>query len=601
LRLLLDTHIVLWRITDNPRLPARARTIIDEEAVSIDVSAISVWEVAIKWAQRRGRANDMPLSGKQFLHELDLALIAPLPVQPLHAAAMDDLPAIHGDPFDRFLIATARHEGMTLLTRDARLADWPTMATTSLSCEGKWALTRHRYLTLQRHPELVSGLIAPPGPKPRGEKWALKRVQGDGKGWWGALVLPLLWIASPALAQEHDHSTMGHDRPVTDEIVFADPVIPFSAGSGTSRLPGVGSSMAGLHVMAGDWMLMAHGFVTAQYTDHSGPRGDDKFYSTSMIMLNAERPTDWGRVLLKSMLSLEPAMKAKGYPNLFATGETANGAPLVDRQHPHDLFMELAARVDVNLGDGGTTAFLYGGPVGEPALGPSAFMMRQSARYNPEPPIAHHWFDSTHITYGVVTAGLSSPRWQIEASAFRGREPDEERWDIETPKLDSWSVRATLTPSPRWAIQASYAQIAEPEALHAGQDERRFTASAHYADGRGLSAMTGFSAKTRVPGDRLTAYLAEVTWDLDRRNTMFGRAENVANDELFPDHDDPLHDARFRLTKLQAGYARRIPLGRFELALGGSLSAYAKPEALDTAYGDNPWGYTLFAKLSLGH
>jgi hypothetical protein len=355
----------------------------------------------------------------------------------------------------------------------------------------------------------------------------------------------------------------------------------------------------GLLLPTGDWMVMAHGFVTSQYTDHSGPRGSDKFYSTSMFMLTGERETDWGRIQLRSMASLEPAMDASGYPNLLATGETANGLPLVDRQHPHDLFMELAARIDVNIAPG-TTAFLYGGPVGEPALGPSAFMMRGSARLNPEPPITHHWFDSTHITYGVVTAGLSNDRWQIEGSAFRGAEPDEDRWDIETPKLDSWSVRATWTPTPAWAVQASYAQIKQPEALHPGEDEHRFTASAHYANGRGLSAMAAFSNKDRVPGGSLTAWLAEANWDIDKRNTLFGRFENVANDELFPDHADPLHDRTFRVSKFQLGYARRLPLGPFELALGGSASAYAKPAALDAAYGDNPWGYTLFARLSLG-
>ena len=166
--------------------------------------------------------------------------------------------------------------------------------------------------------------------------------------------------------------------------------------------------------------------------------------------------------------------------------------------------------------------------------------------------------------------------------------------------VDSWSVRATLTPSPDWAIQASYAQIDEPEELHPGQDEHRFTASAHYANGRGLSAMLAFSNKDRVPGDSLTAWLAEANWDLDRHNTLFGRFENVANDELFPDHDDPLHDRKFRVSKFQAGYARRVPLGPFELALGGSIAAYAKPDALDAAYGDSPWGYTLFARLNLG-
>ncbi len=373
-----------------------------------------------------------------------------------------------------------------------------------------------------------------------------------------------------------------------------------SEGSGTARLPAEGGAMHGIHLTAGDWMLMAHGSVSLQYTDHSGPRGGDKAYATSMAMLAASRETSFGRVQFKSMLSLEPAMEPRGYPNLFATGETANGAPLVDRQHPHDLFMELAARVDFNIGDT-ASLFLYGGPVGEPALGPSAFMHRGSASHNPEPPITHHWFDSTHITYGVVTAGLAGRTWQIEGSAFRGAEPDERRWNIETPKLNSWSVRATLNPSPRWALQASYGEMKQPEALHPGEDEHRFTASAHYANGRGLSAMLAFSAKDRVPGETLTAWLGEANWDLDEHNTLFGRVENVANDEFFPDHGHPLHDQTFRVSKFQLGYARRIPLGAFELALGGSASAYAKPAALDAFYGKRPLGYTLFARLSLGH
>lgn len=416
----------------------------------------------------------------------------------------------------------------------------------------------------------------------------------------------------PLFAQVQDHSQMDHGD-VSSQVCTTDLAVPlWTDGSGTSRLPGEDGSKGGgctglvsghmpggLHVMSGDWMLMVHGFVSAQYTDHSGPRGDDQLYATSMAMLMAARETSFGKIQLKSMFSLEPAMDARGYPNLFATGETAGGEVLVDRQHPHDLFMELAVRVDFDIGSG-TSAFLYGGPVGEPSLGPSAFMHRGSARYNPEPPITHHWFDSTHITYGVVTTGLSGKTWQVEASAFRGAEPDEDRWDIETPKLDSWSVRATLTPSANWAIQASYGDIKQPEALHPGEDENRFTASAHYSNPRGISAMLAFSAKDRVPGPTLTAWLGEVNWNLDDHNTVFGRIENVANDELFSDHDDPLHERIFRVTKFQLGYARRIRLDPFELALGGSASAYAKPNALDAAYGRNPWGYTLFAKLSLG-
>lgn len=420
-----------------------------------------------------------------------------------------------------------------------------------------------------------------------------------------------LWAVSAAAAQapapasgsEHaDHAAMEHSQADHAQAQHAaDPAsATFGEGSGTARLPGTEGTMQGLHRTSGDWMLMAHGYVTAQYTDMSGPRGDEKLYSTSMAMFSATRRTGWGGVRFNSMLSLEPLMSEYGYPSLFSTGETAGGTALVDRQHPHDLFMELAARVDVNVA-AGTTAFLYAGPVGEPALGPSSFMHRASAGDNPDPPIAHHWFDSTHITYGVVTAGLSSRRWQLEASAFRGEEPDEERRDIEAPRLDSWSVRGTLNPTRQWALQASYGELDEPEALHPGQDERRFTASTHYTNGS-LSATLAFSAKDRVPGSTLTAWVGEASWSLGRHNSLFSRVENVDNAELFPDHDDPLHDIAFRITKVQLGYARHIPVTRtFSLTLGASGAVYAKPGALDAAYGDDPFGYTLFARFNLGH
>lgn len=451
----------------------------------------------------------------------------------------------------------------------------------------------------------------------------------------GAIALAFIMSAQAVLAQEHDHSTMGHgnhkppsphehqnssapltrvdgkncvvlafEEPVADDdLAFANTYKCYSAeGSGTSRLPAVeGGGHSGLHFNAGgDWMVMAHGYAWGVYTDQSGPRGDDKAYVQSMAMLSAEKETGWGKVQLKSMLSLEPLMKNRGYPNLFASGETAGGEALVDRQHPHDLFMELAARVDINIGTD-SSVFLYGGPVGEPALGPSAFMHRGSARYNPEAPITHHWFDSGHITYGVATAGFASRQFQIEGSIFTGQEPDEDRWDIEKPRFDSWSVRATWNPSPNWALQASTGRLKEPESLHPGEDEQRTTASVHYADGSGLSAMLAFSAKDRKPGETLTAWIAEANWDIDDHHTIFGRFENVKNDELFPEHTDPLHDMPFRVSKFQAGYAYRLPLGeQFNLALGGTVSAFAKPDALDAAYGKNPMGYTLFARLSLG-
>jgi len=434
----------------------------------------------------------------------------------------------------------------------------------------------------------------------------------------------LLAVATPAVAQSHHHhpvpapapaptpatadepSPMDHsqmDQSQMDHAAMGHSAADMEMsgeGSGTARLPQNEAMKHGAMVpLGGDASLMLHGFVWPVFTGQGGPRGDDKLYVQSMAMATVSGSFEGGRWMARTMLSAEPLMRHDGYPNLFATGEAAYGEPLVDRQHPHDLFMELAGRIDLDIGER-TSAFLYGGPVGEPALGPSGFMHRASARYNPEAPIGHHWFDSTHITYGVVTAGVSAPKWQLEASAFRGREPDEFRWNIEAPKLDSWSVRASLALSASWLVQASYGQIDEPEAMHPGEDEHRTTVSAHYNNGAGLSAMAAFSAKNRIPGDTLTAWLGELNWDVTARHTLFGRVENVKNDELFPDHAHPLHDQPFRVTKFQAGYAYRVPLGPVNLALGGTVSAFAKPDALRPYYGSSPIGYTVFARFSLG-
>jgi hypothetical protein len=421
----------------------------------------------------------------------------------------------------------------------------------------------------------------------------------------------LALLSAPALAQDAQQSTAA-DRPSDSSTpdhgsmkgmnmssMDMSGMTMSGQGSGTSRVPPNEKMDGEMLSLGGKTMLMLGGYVWPIYTDQTGPRGGDKLYAQSMGMAMLTAPFTGGKFTLTSMMSLDPLMKHNGYPLLFGTGEEAYGQPLVDRQHPHDLFMELSGRVDFDVADK-TTVFLYGGPVAEPALGPSAFMHRASAKYNPEAPITHHWFDSTHITYGDVTAGIASPRWQLEASAFRGREPDEFRWNIESPKLDSWSVRASFAPSPAWLLQASYGELHSPEALHPDENEHRTILTAQYNNGKGLSAMAGFSAKDRVPGPTLTAWFGEANWDLTKHHTLFGRIENVNNDELFPDPASPLHDVAFRVTKFEAGYAYRVPLGPFEMALGGSASAFAKPSALDPIYGKSPMGYTLFAKFSLG-
>ncbi|MEQ1548613.1 MAG: hypothetical protein ABL918_08195 [Chakrabartia sp.] len=424
-----------------------------------------------------------------------------------------------------------------------------------------------------------------------------------------ALLLPSTAFAqhqghdSPAEAPSPvDHNQMDHGAMEDgDEIVLAcSRKNQSSSGSGTSRLPGNGDGHAGLHKMSGDWMIMAHGYAWAAYSDQGGPRGAKKTFVQSMAMVEAKGPIANGvNLQLRTMLSLDPLMGDSGYPNLFASGETAGGNPLVDRQHPHDFFMELSARVDVDTNFG--SVFVYGGPVAEPALGPSAFMHRGSSRLNPEAPITHHWFDSTHISFGVVTVGVASRKWQLEGSAFRGREPDERRWNIENPKFDSWSVRASWNPSPAWAAQVSYGHIKEPEALHPGEDEGRFTSSLSYT-ARRLNVTGAFSAKNRKPGETLTAWLLEANYDMTKRHAIFGRFENVKNDELFSKPLDPLHDTAFRVSKFTGGYGYTIPVtSNVNLAVGGSASVYAKPSALDIAYGKSPVSFTVFAKLSLGH
>jgi hypothetical protein len=438
-----------------------------------------------------------------------------------------------------------------------------------------------------------------------------------------ASVLPHAAAAQMTMPMDHsrmDHATKDNSKP---DRIMPDPVVPptghhdmadmpdmpamsmgmggdaYQMGSGTARLPAAEGMMRGRMFHAGEWMLMAHGYAWGVYTDQGGRRGSEKAFVESMAMLMADR--DLGErvhLQLRGMGSLEPAMGARGYPNLFATGEVANGLPLVDRQHPHDLFMELSARADYRIGDG--SVFVYAAPVGEPALGPSAFMHRGSARYQPLSPITHHWFDSTHITYGVVTAGYQAGAFQFEGSAFKGREPDDRRWGIERPKLNSWSVRGTWTPTANWAVQVSHGRLKSPEESHPDEDENRTTASVQYARG-GMTTTFAYALKDRAPGAALSAFLGEATWEIDRHHAIFGRVENVANDELFPDHDDPLHDRKFRVTKAEAGYAYRIPIsGPFGVALGGTVAAYAKPDALDAAYGAHPVSWSLFTKFALG-
>ena len=368
--------------------------------------------------------------------------------------------------------------------------------------------------------------------------------------------------------------------------------------SGTSWQPD-DTTMGGLHVHGDPWMLMLHGFVNVVHDEQRGPRGDTKTFAQSMLMGMASRPLGPGTLGLRAMVSLDPAFGKGGYPLLFQTGETADGEHhLVDRQHPHDLFMELSASYAMPLG-AGVDGYVYAGLPGEPALGPPAFMHRASAMRNPEAPLTHHWLDSTHITFGVITVGAGRGPVKLEGSWFNGREPDQNRWNIETRAFDSWSARLSYNPIPQLSMQASHGDLKSPEQLEPATRVRRTTASATLQLApAGIDWATtlawGRNRKTSPEGHKtLPGWLLE-SQAVAGRHTVFGRAEQVKNDELF-DHDAPLAGQAFRVRKFELGYVFDVvKTGPATWGLGISAATFSIPDALKPAYGDRPRSVMLF-------
>lgn len=372
--------------------------------------------------------------------------------------------------------------------------------------------------------------------------------------------------------------------------------------SGTAWQPD-SSPMEGLDGQHGDWATMLHGYATLDYDDQGGPRGDTKTFVASMLMGMAQRPLGGGTLMLRAMGSLDPLMGKSGYPLLFATGETADGrTPLVDRQHPHDLLMELAGIYSRPIA-GTVSGFVYVGYPGEPALGPVTYMHRFSGIANPEAPIDHHWLDSTHITFGVVTAGLVDGRVKLEASRFTGREPDQHRYDFDRPRFDSWSVRASWNPTRDLSLQVSHGHLVSPEQLEPAVDQDRTTASATY--NRALrtgnwQTTLAWGRDANRPGTTTDAFLLESALT-EGRHTVFGRAETVGKDELFAnDPADPLNGRTFHVGKVSAGYAYTLPVARhLGLDLGGLVSKYALPTTLRARYDSDPTSVMLFARIKI--
>ena len=379
--------------------------------------------------------------------------------------------------------------------------------------------------------------------------------------------------------------------------------------SGTSWQPDTAPMNAITGSLAG-FSTMIHGYATLVYDNQGGPRGRTKTFVESMLMGMAQRPLGGGTLSLRGMVSLDPAMGRRGYPLLLQSGETADGrTELVDRQHPHDILMELAAIYSHPLGSG-VSGFVYFGLPGEPALGPATYMHRFSGIANPEAPIGHHWLDSTHITFGVATAGLTSGPFKLEGSVFTGREPDQYRWNFDRPRFDSWSVRGTINPTRNLSAQVSHGFLKSPEQLEPQENVRRTTASVTWNLPLGQDRVwqsTFAWGRNHPSGGTMhqattDAFLLDSAIGLGRW-TLFGRAERVDKDELFDYAGDPLHDASdgrvFTVGKLSLGGYRTLPLGKLGLDLGGLVSKYDLPAAIKPAYGSDPTSFMLFTRIKI--
>jgi len=352
---------------------------------------------------------------------------------------------------------------------------------------------------------------------------------------------------------------------------------------------------------AGAWMLMLHGVVNGVYDWQEGPRGGEKGFVSGMVMGIGRRDfADGDALQLKASLSPDPLMGRSGYPLHLASGETTNGAdPLIDRQHPHDLFMELSASYSFRLG-AKSSLFLYAGLPGEPAFGPPAFMHRMSIMDSPEAPITHHWLDSTHITFGVLTAGLVVDRFKIEASRFNGREPDQHRFDIETGPLDSTALRLSFNPTGDLSLQASWAHLESPEQLESGENQTRWSASAIYIrrlGGRRWWSTTLAWGRRSSEHRNFDAAVLESAVGLEDW-TLFGRAEYAQNDELL--FVGGHHGPAFDVSKVSVGAVRDFRLAaHLKFGIGALVSANFVPRPLHALYGGAPKGAMAFVRVKI--
>ena len=376
---------------------------------------------------------------------------------------------------------------------------------------------------------------------------------------------------------------------------------PPMEASGTSLNPAA-SPMNMIHLHAGGWEFMFHGVAFVAEIQQTGPRGADKLTSMNWFMGEATHPLAGGTFSVRSMLSLDPAtITGERYPELFQTGETAYGKPIVDGQHPHDLFMELALEYRRPLSDK-WRMWLYAAPVGDPALGPVAYPHRVSAAELPQATLGHHLEDSTHISDDVVTAGVGRGIFGLEASGFHGAEPGENRWIVQQGAMDSYSARFTVTPNARWSGQFSAGRLTRPEALEPG-DQVRTEASVTYVRpyGQGDWATSAIWGRVHKTDNRanLNGYDLESVARFRGVNYVTGRFELVDKDELFA-AGNPLYGESFRVGAYTAGYTRDFDwVPKIATGLGANFTTYSMPGPVHQYYGQHPVAVLIFLRFRL--
>jgi hypothetical protein len=411
------------------------------------------------------------------------------------------------------------------------------------------------------------------------------------------LVIGVLTHASMAQDTDPDMSGMKMDG----TLELPSPHVSSGTGWQPASVP-----EAGWMVSRGGWELMAHGTVFVTYNQQGGPRGEGKAESTNYFMLMEQHKLWRGTILFREMFSAESLTSPHpGFPELFQTGETYHGEPLVDHQHPHNVFAELALFYTVPINRRVSWLF-YGGPSAEPALGPVTYIHRESASEDPEAPLGHHLQDSTHTSFGVVTTGVVIDRFKIEGSAFNGREPNEERWSIQLGALDSWSVRASVAPTRNWTAQYSYGRLEHPEATDP-EDERRQTASVEYnralsggwlGQGDWATSLVWGRKHKETEDTNQNSYLLESTLNFWQRNYAYTRMELVDKDELFPGVQPA---PSYRIGAYTFGGVRDLVHNdRWQMGLGADVTFYTKPAVLDPVYGENPVSLHVFLRVRTG-